>query len=150
MESLLSVARVTCLGPVSVSFRPEIKSRTNQPLRQLLPHSCFVSSKTRKVTQSQLIPSDQFHAAVSSTPERAGEINQINEASPGPILEESSHVAPSHLFSSAALVIPALAEGTGYSQASYYTSLGLFILSVPGVWSLIKRSTKSKVRSNLA
>ena len=146
MESLLSVARVSCSGPLSVSLRPEIKSRAIQPLRQLLPHSCFVSCNTRKATRSQLVPSDQFHAAVTSTPERVEEINQINEARPGPIIEESSHVSPSHLFSSAALVIPALAEGTGYSQASYYTSLGLFILSVPGVWSLIKRSTKSKVR----
>ncbi|XP_071693676.1 protein COFACTOR ASSEMBLY OF COMPLEX C SUBUNIT B CCB1, chloroplastic [Rutidosis leptorrhynchoides] len=33
----------------------------------------------------------------------------------------------------------------GYSNASYYTSLGLFVISVPGVWSLIKRSVKSKV-----
>ncbi|CAN6363054.1 unnamed protein product [Urochloa humidicola] len=37
------------------------------------------------------------------------------------------------------------AGGTGYSQASYYTSLGLFVLSVPGLWSLIKRSVKSKI-----
>lgn len=35
----------------------------------------------------------------------------------------------------------------GYSQASYYTSLGLFVISVPGLWSLIKRSVKSKVVS---
>ncbi|KAI3811877.1 hypothetical protein L1987_16573 [Smallanthus sonchifolius] len=33
----------------------------------------------------------------------------------------------------------------GYSSASYYTSLGLFVISVPGLWSLIKRSVKSKV-----
>ncbi|KAF8694222.1 hypothetical protein HU200_038354 [Digitaria exilis] len=39
----------------------------------------------------------------------------------------------------------AAAGGTGYSQASYYTSLGLFVLSVPGLWSLIKRSVKSKI-----
>lgn len=38
-----------------------------------------------------------------------------------------------------------LAESSGYSLASYYTSLGLFIISVPGLWSLIKRSVKSKV-----
>ncbi|KAF3790479.1 COFACTOR ASSEMBLY OF COMPLEX C SUBUNIT B protein [Nymphaea thermarum] len=38
-----------------------------------------------------------------------------------------------------------LAESGGYSLASYYTSLGLFIISVPGVWSLIKRSVKSKI-----
>lgn len=39
-----------------------------------------------------------------------------------------------------------LAESVGYSLASYYTSLGLFVISVPGLWSLIKRSVKSKVR----
>ncbi|XP_078160183.1 cofactor assembly of complex C [Carex rostrata] len=33
----------------------------------------------------------------------------------------------------------------GYSPASYYTSLGLFVISVPGLWSLIKRSVKSKI-----
>lgn len=38
-----------------------------------------------------------------------------------------------------------LAESVGYSTASYYTSLGLFVISVPGLWSLIKRSVKSKV-----
>ncbi|XP_010528128.1 PREDICTED: protein COFACTOR ASSEMBLY OF COMPLEX C SUBUNIT B CCB1, chloroplastic [Tarenaya hassleriana] len=38
-----------------------------------------------------------------------------------------------------------MAETGGYSLASYYTSLGLFVISVPGLWSLIKRSVKSKV-----
>ena len=38
-----------------------------------------------------------------------------------------------------------LAETAAYSLASYYTSLGLFVISVPGLWSLIKRSVKSKV-----
>ncbi|KAK9117724.1 hypothetical protein Sjap_016671 [Stephania japonica] len=38
-----------------------------------------------------------------------------------------------------------VAESTGYSLASYYTSLGLFVISVPGLWSLIKRSVKSKI-----
>ncbi|XWS40512.1 hypothetical protein CRYUN_Cryun17cG0001400 [Craigia yunnanensis] len=38
-----------------------------------------------------------------------------------------------------------LAETAGYSLASYYTSLGLFVISVPGLWSLIKRSVKSKI-----
>lgn len=50
---------------------------------------------------------------------------------------------PSALYSVAPLF--ALAEAAGYSQASYYTSLGLFLLSLPGVWSLVKRATKSKV-----
>ncbi|KAF5194585.1 Cofactor assembly of complex c subunit b ccb1 protein [Thalictrum thalictroides] len=38
-----------------------------------------------------------------------------------------------------------VAESVGYSLASYYTSLGLFVISVPGLWSLIKRSVKSKI-----
>ncbi|CAJ2672283.1 unnamed protein product [Trifolium pratense] len=36
-------------------------------------------------------------------------------------------------------------DTAGYSLASYYTSLGLFVISVPGLWSLIKRSVKSKI-----
>ncbi|KAI3462587.1 hypothetical protein Pfo_019250 [Paulownia fortunei] len=42
-----------------------------------------------------------------------------------------------------------LADSAGYSLASYYTSLGLFIISVPGLWSLIKRSIKSKVAGEI-
>ncbi|CAN0870207.1 Protein COFACTOR ASSEMBLY OF COMPLEX C SUBUNIT B CCB1, chloroplastic [Linum grandiflorum] len=41
--------------------------------------------------------------------------------------------------------IYSVAESTTYSLASYYTSLGLFVISLPGLWSLIKRSVKSKV-----
>lgn len=33
-----------------------------------------------------------------------------------------------------------------YSKASYYTILGLYALSFPGLWSTIKRSTKAKVK----
>lgn len=58
----------------------------------------------------------------------------------------SSSESPFTLFSIAPMAVyPFLAEGPGYSQASYYTSLGLFVISVPGIWSLVKRSTKSKV-----
>ena len=42
--------------------------------------------------------------------------------------------------------LPALADdGPGFSQASYYTTLALYVLSFPGVYSLVKRSVKSKV-----
>jgi len=34
-----------------------------------------------------------------------------------------------------------------YSKASYYTTLGVYIMSFPGLWSQIKRSTKAKVKS---
>ena len=36
--------------------------------------------------------------------------------------------------------------GISYSKASYYTVLGLYLISFPGLWSTIKRSTKAKVK----
>lgn len=33
-----------------------------------------------------------------------------------------------------------------YSKASYYTTLGLYALSFPGIWSQVKRSTKAKTK----
>jgi hypothetical protein len=37
----------------------------------------------------------------------------------------------------------------GYSQASYFTSLGLYLLSFPGLWSVIKRATKTKYKDRV-
>ncbi|GER33128.1 cofactor assembly of complex C [Striga asiatica] len=60
------------------------------------------------------------------------------DASPSPLLEQMHHHHTQSLF--------LLADtDVGYSLASYYTSLALFVISVPGLWSLIKRSVKSKV-----
>ncbi|KAI5651039.1 hypothetical protein M9H77_37044 [Catharanthus roseus] len=53
------------------------------------------------------------------------------------------HHLRENLMSSSHLML--LADTLPYSQASYYTSLGLFVISVPGLWSLIKRSVKSKI-----
>jgi hypothetical protein len=36
--------------------------------------------------------------------------------------------------------------GIGYSKWSYYTILGLYTMSFPGLWSTIKRSTKAKIK----
>ena len=33
-----------------------------------------------------------------------------------------------------------------YSKVSYYTTLGLYIMSFPGLWSQIKRSTTAKLK----
>lgn len=57
-----------------------------------------------------------------------------------PIISSSSALVQHH-----PLPLFLLAETAGYSMASYYTSLGLFVISVPGLWSLIKRSVKSKI-----
>lgn len=64
------------------------------------------------------------------------------------ILSSSSYALVEHLqhhFGQNPDSIFLLAESVGYSLASYYTSLGLFVISVPGLWSLIKRSVKSKI-----
>ena len=41
---------------------------------------------------------------------------------------------------------PPEAGGLSYSRASYYTVLGLYVLSFPGLWSTIKRSTTAKIK----
>jgi len=33
-----------------------------------------------------------------------------------------------------------------YSKASYYTTLGLYVMSFPGLWSQVKRSTTAKLK----
>ena len=46
----------------------------------------------------------------------------------------------------AAVPLPALAEETSsFSSASYYTTLALYVLALPGVYSLVTRSVKAKV-----
>lgn len=45
----------------------------------------------------------------------------------------------------AAATTDALAEPT-YSKFSYYTTLGLYVMSFPGIWSQIKRSTSAKLK----
>jgi len=54
--------------------------------------------------------------------------------------------AVSTLLASDTTVGPPEAGGVSYSKASYYTILGLYLLSFPGLWSTIKRSTKAKVK----
>ncbi|XP_062119745.1 protein COFACTOR ASSEMBLY OF COMPLEX C SUBUNIT B CCB1, chloroplastic [Humulus lupulus] len=55
----------------------------------------------------------------------------------------STHDLQQQLETSSSLFL--VSDSVGYSLASYYTSLGLFVISVPGLWSLIKRSVKSKI-----
>jgi hypothetical protein len=40
-----------------------------------------------------------------------------------------------------------IVEGVAtYSKVSYYTVLGLYLMSFPGLWSQIKRSTTAKIK----
>ena len=52
------------------------------------------------------------------------------------------------LLALAELPMPVLAAdsgGSGYSQASFYGTFALYVLAFPGIYSLVKRSVKSKI-----
>ncbi|CAJ1930623.1 unnamed protein product [Cylindrotheca closterium] len=59
---------------------------------------------------------------------------------------------PIHILDSASTllssddVIPGTSGEVSYSRASYYSILGLYLISFPGIWSTVKRSTKTKVK----
>eukprot|EP00897_Mesotaenium_endlicherianum_P006025 jgi/Mesen1/5450/ME000273S04691 len=117
-------------GSMGLASMPEVNAasgRLTQSSRRQCKISAEVSEDYAERCSQQEQPSTSFGAPT-----------HVGEGEGG---------SPFILYSSIAPILFALAaaEGPGYSQASYYTSLGLFILSVPGVWSLIKRSAKSKI-----
>ena len=68
-----------------------------------------------------------------------------------PLLQRPSQPPSLAPAAAAALAIlapalPVLAdEGSGFSAVSYYTTLTLYVIAFPGVYSLVKRSVKSKI-----
>jgi Cofactor assembly of complex C subunit B len=50
------------------------------------------------------------------------------------------------LSSSLSVATEDIVEAVTYSKASYYTVLGLYLMSFPGLWSQIKRSTTAKMK----
>jgi len=58
----------------------------------------------------------------------------------------STMLAVSDTGTSASDYIPGTTGEVTYSKASYYVILGLYLISFPGLWSTIKRSTKAKVK----
>ena len=66
-----------------------------------------------------------------------------------PPLSASPLAAPVATAAAALATLPPLPvwadDGSGFAATSYYTTLALFVLSFPGVYSLVKRSVKAKV-----
>jgi hypothetical protein len=67
------------------------------------------------------------------------------------------NVDPSHIFETASTFladaantagdyIPGTSGEVSYSKYSYYTILGLYLFSFPGIWSTVKRSTSAKMK----
>ena len=64
------------------------------------------------------------------------------------MIDPSSVSSFTDIFSSITLsdeVIPAPGE-VSYSKVSYYSTLALYAMSFPGLWSTIKRSTTAKIK----
>lgn len=64
----------------------------------------------------------------------------LNALDPAHILDSASAIL------SSANAIPGTSGEVSYSRASYYTILGLYVISFPGILSTVKRSTKAKVK----
>lgn len=58
----------------------------------------------------------------------------------------SSAALPLWELAEAVAESPVATDAGGYSNNSYYATLGLFLISFPGLYSLVTRSAKSKVR----
>lgn len=66
------------------------------------------------------------------------DLNQFDGNAMNGILQTSNFIAEA---------LGETAEPTStFSKASYYTTLGLYVMSVPGIWSQIKRSTNAKIK----
>lgn len=114
------------------------------------PLSCYCSISNYKTRENYLSNHNQNH---NQHHPFAANLKAKRVVKMGASVEEmsiSSELATdlaNHLHENPSSVI-LMAESVGYSVASYYTSLGLFVISVPGLWSLIKRSVKSKVSNS--
>lgn len=83
-------------------------------------------------------------AASQSTARRMMDVDPIQV---GNMVDMFKNSMPSTILSDAAIAeTAAQAMEPAYSKASYYTTLGLYVMSFPGIWSQIKRSTSAKVK----
>jgi Cofactor assembly of complex C subunit B len=53
---------------------------------------------------------------------------------------------PSIVVSDITAIAPPETDGISYSKLSYFTILGLYLMSFPGLWSIITRSTTAKIK----
>lgn len=117
-------------------------------------------AKTRCISRRRLKP---FGSAASSRATPQSLTHSLNYSTQGEAKLEARQPAKKAGFSvsfdspvpgsalqmlSSPMLLYLLAEETGYSQASYYTTLGLFLMSFPGLYSLVMRAPKAKVRGH--
>lgn len=84
------------------------------------------------MSSSSLISDEAFVAASNAVTSVADAVTVVSDVATTDVAEP--------------VVSAAASEPASYSKASYYTTLGLYVLSFPGIWSQIKRSTSAKVK----
>ncbi|EFN50526.1 hypothetical protein CHLNCDRAFT_33426, partial [Chlorella variabilis] len=101
----------------------------------------------RPARRSAVVP--QRRLAVAAASQQQGPSSSRSERQ----LPQRRPAGPATLAQLAALwaaaALPAQASEAlsgGPPASSYYVSLGLFVMTVPGLWSLIKRSPKAKIK----
>ncbi len=123
MKSLLATALLLLAMPSGRAFAPPSKSRPSVSSKlQLSPH--HMSDFSLLISDAADIVAD----ATSTT------VDAVTSSSDQPAASAVVEEAASKSFSPT------------YSNASYYTTLALYVASFPGLWSQIKRSTKAKVK----
>jgi hypothetical protein len=70
-------------------------------------------------------------------------IDDLAQASISNLLEP---ISSSIVLLSSDISGPPESGGITYSKYSYYAVLGLYLMSFPGLWSIVKRSTAAKVK----
>jgi len=95
-------------------------------------------------TKSLILSSSSFYS--KSMTELAASIDILEAGHTILQTATSTMLAVSDTGTSASDYIPGTTGEVTYSKASYYVILGLYLISFPGLWSTIKRSTKAKVK----
>ena len=129
---LFAAGAATTEAFVSRSNRPFSAHASSSTTVRVPSAASYHSKTTTTTTPLHLLPPVQELMESTSTV-----VNHANNAL-------SSSVVLSTLMDNVAA--PPETAGISYSKASYYTVLGLYLMSFPGLWSQIKRSTKAKVK----
>lgn len=124
------------IRPRSLKTLPNARLRSNRVARESTSQRTTTTRSKMSLELFQVLPDD-----VTGNPNLL--VNAATEMSSSTSLF-TQQMANTLLVASAEL--PPEVGGIGYSKASYYTILGLYLLSFPGLWSTIKRSTAAKMK----
>ena len=102
------------------------------------PSFCFLALLFNKYSHGFVMNRPYAKPVTSSS-------SSLHLLDPSTVLDSTSTLLADAASEITNTMAPPEAGGISYSKASYYTILGLYLLSFPGLWSTIKRSTKAKV-----